>query len=91
MLMTNDTLIDILGWFGAAALLIAYALISSRRVEGDSTPYQSLNIAGSILLMVNTIHYGAYPSAFVNLIWLAIAFYAIRKTLTRAFAGSAKE
>lgn len=91
MLMTNDTLIDIIGWFGAAALLIAYALVSTRRVEGDSTPYQSLNIVGSIFLMVNTVRYGAYPSAFVNLIWLGIAIYAIRKTLTRVLAGRAEE
>lgn len=87
MVMTNDTFIDIIGWFGAAALLIAYALVSTRRVEGDSTAYQSLNIGGSIFLMVNTVHYGAYPSAFVNLIWLGIAIYAVRKTLARGLGG----
>lgn len=87
MVMTNDILIDIIGWFGAAALLIAFALVSARRVEGDSTTYQSLNIAGSIFLMVNTVHYGAYPSAFVNLIWLSIAIYTIRRALTRGLGG----
>jgi len=87
MVMTNAILIDIIGWLGAAALLIAYALVSARRVEGDSTTYQSLNIGGSIFLMVNTVHYGAYPSAFVNLIWLGIAIYAVRKTLTRGLGG----
>lgn len=83
MMMNSDVLIDIIGWAGAAALLIAYALVSTRRVEGDSTSYQLLNMMGSTLLMVNTVHYGAYPSAFVNLIWLGIAIYAVRKAAAK--------
>ena len=70
--------LDIAGWLAAALLLAAYWLISTKRVEGDSAGYQSLNIVGSILLMANTAYYGAYPSAFVNLVWLGIALYAIR-------------
>ena len=77
-------LLDIAGWAGAALLLAAYWMVSTKRVAGDSVGYQSLNIVGSILLLANTAYYGAYPSAFVNLVWLGIAVYAVRKTLTRA-------
>ncbi len=83
MIMNMTTLIDILGWIGAAALLVAYALVSAKRVEGDSTGYQLLNAVGSIFLMINTLHYGAYPSALLNLFWLGVAFYAVRKTIVR--------
>jgi hypothetical protein len=62
---------------GAAALLIAYAMVSHRKLEGDSATYQLLNISGSILLAANTIFYGSYPSTFVNLIWAAIAIVSI--------------
>ncbi len=79
--MNNKILIDIVGWVGAAALLVAYTLVSTRRVEGDSTAYQQLNLVGSVLLIVNTIYYGAYPSAFLNVVWGGIAIYAIRKAI----------
>ncbi len=82
-MMISSLLIDILGWIGAAGLLIAYALVSAKRVEGDSTGYQLLNTVGSIFLMINTIHYGAYPSALLNLFWLGVAIYAVRKTIVR--------
>jgi hypothetical protein len=77
-------LLDIAGWLAAGLLLAAYWLISTKRVLGDSLGYQSLNIAGSILLMANTAYYGAYPSAFVNLVWLGIALYALRGRMGRA-------
>jgi len=79
----HKLLLDIAGWLAAVLLLAAYWLISTKRVEGDSTGYQSLNIVGSILLMANTAYYGAYPSAFVNLVWLGIALYAIRGRMGR--------
>ncbi|MCH7803947.1 MAG: hypothetical protein IH937_07665 [Acidobacteria bacterium] len=80
-----DVWIDILGWIGAIALLVAYALISAKRVEGDSTGYQLLNLVGSFLLILNTLYYGAYPSSFLNLFWIAVALYALRKVIGKYF------
>ncbi len=68
---------DAIGWVGAAALLIAYAMVSSRKLQGDSNAYQALNIFGSLLLAVNTVFYRAYPSSFVNTIWIGIAVFSI--------------
>jgi hypothetical protein len=68
---------DVIGWVGAAALLVAYALVSHKKLEGYSGTYQLLNISGSLLLAANTIFYGSYPSTFVNLIWAGIAVFAI--------------
>ena len=75
--MNNHVWFDTIGWAGAVALLIAYALISFKRLEGDSTTFQCLNIGGSVLLAANTIFYGSYPSTFVNLIWAGIAVFSI--------------
>jgi hypothetical protein len=69
-------MIDAGGWIGVALLLIAYALVSTRRLAGDSTIYQVLNVAGSVLLIINSFFYGAYPSVGVNIAWIAIALYA---------------
>ncbi len=79
--MPRSTLVDALGWVGAGALLLAYFLVSSRRVHGGSLLYQGLNAAGSVLLGANSLYYGAVPSAFVNLVWLAIAAYGAARGL----------
>jgi drug/metabolite transporter (DMT)-like permease len=75
--MNNHVWFDAIGWLGAAFLLVAYAMISSKKLEGNSITYQFLNIVGSLLLAANTIFYRAYPSSFVNLIWMGIAFFSI--------------
>lgn len=72
-----ETWIDALGWIGAFMILIGYALISFKKVEGNSLEYQLLNIFGSIFLAVNTLFYGAIPSSLVNIIWAIIAVFAI--------------
>jgi hypothetical protein len=75
--MNNHLWFDAVGWLGAAALLVAYAMVSSRKWEGHSSAFQLLNIGGSALLAANTIFYGAYPSTVVNLVWAAIAIFTI--------------
>jgi hypothetical protein len=69
-------LVDLLGWIGALSLIIAYACISFRRMAADGTLYQLMNALGSFLLIVNTVYYRAYPSAFVNVVWITIALAA---------------
>jgi hypothetical protein len=76
MVKTN-TLIDIVGWVGAVALLMAYIFVSTRRMEGDSASYQLLNLGGSAFLMVNSFFYGAYPSSVVNIVWISIAVFTL--------------
>ena len=75
--MTNHFWLDAIGWVGAAALLVAYAMVSSRKLEAHSAAFQLLNVGGSVLLAANTVFYGSYPSTFVNLIWAAIATFSI--------------
>jgi hypothetical protein len=71
--------IDTLGWIAAAALLYAYGAVSFHRLTPGSRLYQGLNILGSILLIINTAYHRAWPSTFVNFIWVFIAIFALRK------------
>ena len=75
--MPEKTIIDIIGWAGSVSVLIAYGLLSTHKLTAKSKLYQWLNITGSICLIVNTIFYSAYPSAFVNIVWLLIAIFAL--------------
>ncbi|WP_026370964.1 CBU_0592 family membrane protein [Kallotenue papyrolyticum] len=82
--MTLELLIDVLGWLGAAALLLAYALVSTRRLAGDAPAYQGLNMLGGVLLIINSAYHGAYPSVGVNIIWIVIAVLTLARRTARA-------
>ena len=56
-------LIDAAGWAGAAALLLAYGLVSSGRLNGRSIPFQLLNLFGALGLLANGIWHDASRSS----------------------------
>jgi hypothetical protein len=70
-------LIDVLGWSGAALLLLAYYLVSTGKVRGSSLRYQALNIVGSLLLGANALYYGALPSVGIDVAWIGIGVLAL--------------
>jgi hypothetical protein len=77
--MRTDFWIDAVGWVGAIILLFAYLMISIRRWDSASVSYQGSNLFGGVCLIVNTIYFGAYPSSFVNLVWIGIAIYSLAR------------
>lgn len=86
--MPRDLGVDIAGWMGVLALLAAYFLVSTRRLEGDSPLYQALNAVGSLLLIVNSAYYGAFPSVGINVAWIGIALYALGRKARQSPARS---
>jgi phosphoglycerol transferase MdoB-like AlkP superfamily enzyme len=70
---------DMIGWLGAALVLSAYFLVSTRRLDGDSAPFQWLNLVGGVGLLVNTLYYRAFPSSLVNLVWIIIAVVTLMR------------
>lgn len=75
--------INIVGWLGSAAVILAYIFVSTNRIKGDSFAYQMLNLCGGAFLIVNTVYLGAYPSAFVNLVWVGIALFALARIVRK--------
>jgi hypothetical protein len=75
--MENRLWIDIVGWIGSIEVVLAYFLISNHRLTAKNIYYQILNWTGAFFLIINTIYYGAYPSTFINIVWLIIASVAI--------------
>ena len=76
--MQQHMIIDIVGWFGAIAILLAYAAVSRGLTQGTSFKYQLWNAIGSACLLVNAAYYRAFPSSFVNVVWIGIALVTIR-------------
>jgi hypothetical protein len=78
------TIIDIAGWSGTVLVLGSYALISAGKLQPRSALYQAMNLVGAIGLALNSGWNGAWPSAGLNVVWLAIAILAIRRNRRRA-------
>ena len=72
-------LIDIMGWVGSLEVILAYGLNSYQRLKSDSVIFQLLNLTGGAFLIVNTLYYGAYPSTFINIVWVVIAIVALAR------------
>jgi hypothetical protein len=69
--------IEVLGWAGAGALLLAYGLVASGRLSGVSARCHALNLFGGAALAVNSGVNGAWPSAALNVVWLGIGGWAL--------------
>jgi hypothetical protein len=69
--------VDVLGWVGTVLYLVAYALVSVKKVEGDSLFYQGMNIVAGILLVINTFYWRAYPSLGLNVAWIGIGVFTL--------------
>ena len=82
--MNPKLLIDFLGWMGSILYLLAYALISAKKTEGDSILYQGMNILAGVLLVIYTLSLGAYATTGLNTVWILIGLFTLgRKWLTR--------
>lgn len=65
-------LIEVVGWAGAGLILVAYLLLSSGRLTGQSRLYQWMNVVGAACFVINSGWNGAIPSATLNVVWLLI-------------------
>lgn len=67
---------EVIGWLGAVAVLVAYGMVTR---FGTSRLYHWLNIAGACGLLANALHHRAFPSTFVNVIWVFIGAWGITR------------
>jgi hypothetical protein len=68
-----------LGWIASVLIVGSYALNITGKLPASSKIYVLANIIGGIFFVVNTYYHKAYPSMFVNVVWVIIAIYMISK------------
>ena len=73
--------IEIIGWYGVVALIIAYGLISFSLLKSSDFVYQFLNLTGAIGIIVDTFSKRDYQPTAVNIVWAIIAFIALLKII----------
>ena len=69
--------VETIGWAAATMMLSAYVLLTTGRLRSLSPTYQWLNVLSGAGFIVNSGWNGAYPSAALNLIWMAIGLYGL--------------
>ena len=75
--MSPKFIIDLIGWTGSVLYLLAYALVSLKKTEGDSALYQGMNIFAGTLLVIYTLSLGAYATTGLNAVWVAVGLFTL--------------
>jgi hypothetical protein len=73
-------LAELSGWIGALAVLAGYAAFSLGLIANGPL-FQGCNVSGSIALILNGYHHGAWPSVILNVAWAAISTVALFRVL----------
>ena len=69
--------IELIGWVAAAMMLAAYVLLTMGKLSPRSNAYHWLNVLSGAGFIINSGWNGAYPSAFINVVWAAIGLYGV--------------
>lgn len=72
-------IIEVIGWIGTFLVVLAYFLVSYKKLEPTSRSYQLLNLFGALGIGVNVWHHQAWPSFALQIVWGAIALVALAK------------
>lgn len=82
--MESTLILNIVGWTGSILYLLAYALVSMNKTQGDSPLYQGMNIVAGTLLVIYSIALSAYATIGLNAVWVTIGLFTLgRRWLTR--------
>lgn len=79
--MASKLIDEIIGWYGAGAIVLAYALVSFGALSASALSYQILNGTGALGIIYISLKKKAYQPGVLNIIWAIIAFIAIMRLL----------
>jgi hypothetical protein len=77
--MTLKTFVDVSGWTAALLILGSYSLLSFGKIQARSPIYQWMNLLGAVGFIINCTWNNAWPSVALNVVWVSIAIYALRR------------
>jgi hypothetical protein len=72
-----NILVNVLGWTGAVAVLLAYFLATTGRVQARSYTFQGINLYGAFGLSAVSLYYHVIPNVFLNVVWAVIGVAGI--------------
>ncbi len=69
--------VDLVGILGAALLLIAYFMATTKRWQTHTPQYQLSNLGAAVLLIVYSFMKTAYVHVFINVVWASVAIVGL--------------
>lgn len=76
--MKNKKLIaEVLGWYGALAILFAYMLVSFSIISADGLAFQLLNLTGAAGMISIAIYKNVKQAVVLNIFWAGVATLAL--------------
>ncbi|MFC8796171.1 hypothetical protein ACFT2C_00415 [Promicromonospora sp. NPDC057138] len=79
--MTLMMVATALGWVGAIAGLVAYAMVSRGRWNADSLAFQGTNMLAGVTMLTVAATNGVWPSAAANIAAILIGANAVTSVL----------
>lgn len=70
-------IVELVGWAGAALLLLGFSLNLFQVVTAKSSTYLLLNLISSGMLLFNAYMNGAFPFVVVNFVWVVFSGYQL--------------
>jgi hypothetical protein len=80
--MKSSTLTEVLGWYGVAAILAAYAAISFEWIAAQNPIYLFLNLTGSFGIAVDAFAQKNWQPVVLNIVWMIIATIGIVRAIS---------
>lgn len=76
-LSNKQLIVEIAGWYGAVAILGAYALVSFELISSDGLLFQVLNLTGALGIIAIAAYKKVRQSVVLNIVWGVVAVIAI--------------
>ena len=74
---------DVLGWIGAAGVLVAYGMLTLGRWQSDSLIYQAANTVFAGALVVWAVSARAWQPVVINGVWVLVGVVGVVDVLRR--------
>lgn len=72
--MSTELVYNVIGVVGSLLILFGFYRTSIGKWTGKSFWYELDNLVGAVLVIIYQVHYHAYISVVLNIIWAIVAF-----------------
>ncbi len=72
-----DQLAELSGVLGAALVILAYFMLTTRKWHGDDAIFHWTNLAGAALIMASLTFYWNLGTFIIECFWIAISAYGL--------------
>jgi hypothetical protein len=79
MLKKRNVTVEIAGWYGMTAILIAYAMVSFGLLDAGGAVFQILNLTGALGIITISAYKNVKQSVVLNIFWAGVAVVALFK------------